>query len=293
MSGKVLINVDESNEQSVDENIKERVLEQLGFGQNPANNLAGLSQLYGAWCKNVPFDNLRKILHVTEKNTGPLPGDSANDFLSAWLKHRTGGTCWAGNGALYSLLSSVGFRAFRGVGTMLVAPQLPPNHGTVLVEIDNCHYWVDASILHESPIPLDLNKLDSIQLRFKTQLRNEDDRWHIWWLPLNRLDGLNCRLDSLEASRAEFQNYHEQTREWSPFNYELNVRKVVGDKALGIGSGNWIELDGEGNASVRPIESKQERINLLVDRLGYSEEIARTLPPDQPTPPPPMAMRGH
>ena len=111
----------------------ERVLSRLGLSAPPALDLNGLKTVYVAWCRQVPFDNIRKLIHVQTQTLSALPGDSAQDFFEAWLKYKTGGTCWAGNGALHSLLVTLGFAAQRGVATMLVAPSLPPNHGTVSV----------------------------------------------------------------------------------------------------------------------------------------------------------------
>src|ERR1043166_1095811 len=133
----------------------ERVLMQLGLSERPAPALVGLQTLYAAWCRRVPFDNVRKLIHVRNHDPGPLPGDDAAEFFEAWLTYGTGGTCWAGNGALHALLVSLGFQASRGMGTMLVAPHIPPNHGTVLVTSGAPRYVVDASILHSEPLPLD------------------------------------------------------------------------------------------------------------------------------------------
>ena len=111
----------------------ERVLGGLGFAEVPEPIFENLRAIYAAWCQRVPFDNVRKLIHVRAGNSGPLPGSTAEDFLEAWLKHGTGGTCWAGAGTFHALLASLGFDVARGVGTMLVAPDLPPNHGSVRV----------------------------------------------------------------------------------------------------------------------------------------------------------------
>ncbi len=104
----------------------ERVLMKLGLSEHPASTLDGLQTLYAAWCRKVPFDNVRKLIYVHQHDPSPLPGDEATDFFEAWLAYGTGGTCWAGNGALYTLLVTLGFEASRGRGTMLVAPTSPP-----------------------------------------------------------------------------------------------------------------------------------------------------------------------
>ena len=42
----------------------ERVLSRLGLSATPAPDLNGLKTVYAAWCRGVPFDNIRKLIHV-------------------------------------------------------------------------------------------------------------------------------------------------------------------------------------------------------------------------------------
>ena len=111
----------------------ERVLSKLGLSEPPSPTLEGLRTLYPAWCRKVPFDNIRQLIHRRSHDPSPMPGGDATEFFEAWLVYGTGGTCWSGNGALHALLLSLGFEAARGLCTMLVAPDIPPNHGSVLV----------------------------------------------------------------------------------------------------------------------------------------------------------------
>jgi N-hydroxyarylamine O-acetyltransferase len=136
----------------LDRDLVERVLERLGFASAPGPDRAGLAAVYAAWCRRVPFDNVRKRLHVAAKDPSRLPGDDPPEFLAAWLAWGTGGTCWAGNGALCELLRALGFDAERGVATMMALPDLPPNHGTVFVSLDGARWMVDASILFAEPL---------------------------------------------------------------------------------------------------------------------------------------------
>lgn len=270
----------------------ERVLAKLGLSNQPSVDLSGLQMLYAAWCQKVPFDNIRKLIHVSSNDPGTLPGDSATDYFEAWLNYGTGGTCWAGNGALQSLLSSLGFIASRGVATMLVVPECPPNHGTVVVELDGSQYLVDASILHKSPLRLD--KQDSSMSEFPSWLGHvyqKDAKWHINWRPLQRLEGLDCRIDHVPAAPEEFSQRHENTRLWSPFNYELHIRSVRGNSVLGIAQGKQTEIHPNGDTSSREI-SQNERLDLLINKLFIKEEIAAKLPADRPTPPPPDSLKG-
>src|SRR5215467_1171360 len=120
----------------IPESLAERVLAKLGFSRKPIVDRTGLESLYSAWCRNVPFDNTRKLVHLRANDASPLPGDSPTDFLEAWLACGAGGTCWSMHGALTSVLEACGFDARRGLGTMLVAPNLPPNHGTTSVRLE-------------------------------------------------------------------------------------------------------------------------------------------------------------
>ena len=63
--------------------LAEHVLARLGFSTRPELTLAGLSLVYGAWCRSVPFDNVRKLIHVRAGNSEPFPGSDATDFLTA------------------------------------------------------------------------------------------------------------------------------------------------------------------------------------------------------------------
>jgi N-hydroxyarylamine O-acetyltransferase len=267
----------------------ERVLLRLGLSDRPAPTLDGLRTLYAAWCRKVPFDNVRKLIHVRHRDPGPLPGDDAADFFEAWLIYGTGGTCWAGNGALHALLVSLGFGASRGIGTMLVAPHVPPNHGTVLVACDETRYVVDASILHSEPLRLDEYRPTEVSHpAWGVRCSRHDGDWYIRWRPVHMPDGLDCRIDHMHVPRETFRELHEQTRPWSPFNYELYARLIRGDAVVGVANGQRVEFNSAEGVAQKRLEG-DDRIRLLVDELGMKEEIVQRLPLDTPTPPPPWS----
>jgi arylamine N-acetyltransferase len=276
-----------TEELSID--LLERVLTRLGLSDRPAPTFDGLQTLYAAWCRKVPFDNVRKLIHIHKHDPGPLPGDDATDFFEAWLTYGTGATCWAGNGALYTLLVSLGFHSSRGMGTMLVAPHIPPNHGTVLVAYDEARYVVDASMLHSEPLRLDTDRPTGVtHPAWGVQCSTRDGYWYIRWHPAHMLDGLDCRLDHLHVTREIFRERHEQTRPWSPFNYELYARLICGEAVVSTTGGQRVELNSGGGVVHRRLEG-DDRIRLLVDELGMKEEIVQQLPLDTPTPPPPWS----
>jgi N-hydroxyarylamine O-acetyltransferase len=230
---------------------------------------------------------VRKLIHVRAGDPGPLPGDTPDDHFDAWLAHGAGGTCWAGNGALHALLRAVGFDAVRGLATMLVAPDLPPNHGSVAVRLEGRLHLVDASILHGEPLRLEKEQATEVaHPAWGVRCTPEGERWRIRWRPLHLPDGLDCRIESLGASAEEFHALHEATRAWSPFNFQLSARLLRGDTVVGVGLGRRGEIDAEGRMHQAPLDGA-ERDRHLTDTLGMSAEIVAALPPDVPTPPPP------
>jgi N-hydroxyarylamine O-acetyltransferase len=267
----------------------ERVLSGLGLSALPTLDLNGLKTVYAAWCRRVPFDNVRKLIHVQTQTPGALPGDSSQDFFEAWLKYKTGGTCWAGNGALHSLLVTLGFAAQRGVATMLVAPSVPPNHGTVSVELDGVRYVVDASILHSEPLLLKDGKATTVEHpAWGVRCVQQNNKWHIRFRPMHVPAGLECRIEQYAATREDFREHHARTRPWSPFNYELHARLIQGNSIVGIAFGQRVAYDGTGAVSQSRLAG-DERKRVLIDELGIHEEIVQMLPPDTPTPPPPWS----
>lgn len=270
----------------------ERVLQRLGFTQAPAPSFEGLSHLYAAWCQRVPFDNLRKLIHLRAGESGPLPGSDAGDFFASWLKDGTGATCWGGHTALHALLVALGFRAARGYGTMMVAPDIPPNHGTVVVELEGRRYLVDASLLHGEP--LELSATDTTRVvhgAWGVTASAQTGSQLIRWRPIHMPQGLDCRIDRLDVDAQVFLDLHEGTRAWSPFNYQLYARVNRGESVIGTGFGERFTFRADGTVERQPLQA-QDRLRFLIEELGIREALAVRVPADVPTPPPPSARSG-
>jgi len=265
----------------------EQVLSRLGFSAAPEPSREGLYSLYAAWCQHVPFDNVRKLIHLRVAQAGPLPGDSAGDFFEAWLRHGVGGTCWAGNGALQALLRVLGFNAERALATMLVAPNVPPNHGSVVVRSEQQRYLVDASILHGEPLPLDQQAPSSIaQAAWGVRCSRHDGRWLIRWRALHAPQGIDCRIERLRTSALSFHERHERSRPWSPFNYSLYARANRGERVIGIAFGQRVSLEADGALRQGELPPRQ-RAQFLIEQLGMDAALIALLPPDLPLPPAP------
>jgi N-hydroxyarylamine O-acetyltransferase len=263
----------------------EATLTRLGLSAPPSTCYTGLAELYGAWCRHVPFDNVRKLIAVRSGSTAPLPGDDPAEFFDAWLEHGVGGTCWAGNGALCALLETLGFDARRGVATMMVAPNLPPNHGTVVVSLPDGPYLVDASILHVEPLSIVEGREATVtHPAWGVTGHWLDDKYAVRWRGLTVAEPFDCRIDYWPVSAERFRTQHEATRTWSPFNFELMFTLVRGDGRIGVAHGQAVRIAADGTITAEPMA---DRMRYLVDELGISETLAREIPADLSTPPPP------
>lgn len=270
--------------------LTERVLGRLGLSYWPPATVEGLTAVYRSWCHAVPYDNVLKLISLQRHAACRLPGDDPLDFFEGWLRYGAGGTCWAGNGALYALLSTLGFEPFRGVATILARPNTPPNHGTVVVVCEGKHYVVDATILHDEPLELAASGMPDAVVHAAWGVRSSwrEGRWIIRWRPLHILAGVDCRIEHLDGTARIFRQFHEQTRAWGPFNYALYARRNRGTGVIGTAFGNRIEIDAAGNVSKFALAA-EERVKFLVEELGVDEELAHEVPNDAPTPPPPYA----
>ncbi|MFV0436402.1 MAG: arylamine N-acetyltransferase [Desulfopila sp.] len=261
----------------------DQILDRLGLARPPATDLGGLTEIYRAWCRKVPFDNIKKRIHLAANDPAPLPGERDAEFFRSWLQSGVGGTCWAGNGALHSLLGALGFCAELATATMLTDTEQPPNHGTVVIHLATRRFLVDASMLHDRPLPLQSGGSTAIDHpAWGLSCRPADTSWIIAWRPLHMLAGCNCRLEDLSVSRQTFRRYNEVTRTKSPFNDNLAIRCNTARGVDGI-FGSWRIRLSETGAIISTRLSARQRVDLLVEKFGIAEEIVQQIPADRST----------
>lgn len=263
----------------------EAVLEKLEADLSTPD-LAGLCSIYAAWCSKVSFDSSLKMIYLHAGGSGPLPGSTAESFFQSWLKQGTGGTCWAGNGALHDLLDALGFDVERAIATMLPAPDIrSPNHGSVIVTLDSVRWIADASILSGKPIRIpepDEPPTDGPLPRFEWYEYKPSVVWRMLAAP----EGFPCRIERIGADVPEWDAYHQRTANWSPFNHQLNLRVLRGESSIGIALGQRFEFDKDGRLATEQLD-RDGRLRFMIEDIGISEESAARVPDDSPVPPRP------
>ena len=262
--------------------LTDAVLDRLGV-ERPSCDLAGLRSVYAAWCGSVPFDNTLKLIHSAEALPGPLPGSTADAFFDTWLEHGTGGTCWAGNGALHDLLSELGFAVERALATMLSSPDARGvNHGSVIVTIDDARWIADASILSGTPIRMVGPGSDDAS---KTLPRLEwlGDKPAVMWRVLSAPDGFPCLIQRIGAEWDDWDRLHQATAAWSPFNYQLSTRLLRRGESIGVAQGQRFVFRADGSLDASPLVG-EERTRFLVEEMGIAETIAAKVPRDRSVP---------
>jgi arylamine N-acetyltransferase len=259
---------------------RQRVLARFGIAR-PAPTLDGLRVVYGAWCRNVSFDNLQKRISLVEEHDH-LAGGEPDEFFQNLLIHGTGGTCWPTSAALAALLESLGFRVRRLVAAMnYERVGIGPGHASTVAEIDGRDWLVDSSMLTGEP--LELRRAERTERNHPVHAiaaEPHDGRWIIRWLRDNS-EWMPCMVLEEGVPPERFRTSYESTRGARvPFNTSLIARRNLPDGGLlSLRGGTVTRVDPSG---ARTVASADDRGRLLVEEFGYSREIVARLPPDEP-----------
>jgi N-hydroxyarylamine O-acetyltransferase len=202
-----------------------RVTNRLGIPDTVPVSREGLELVYGAWSRTVPFDNIRKMISLRAGDQC-LIGHDANEFLGNFLDHGSSGTCWPSSNALFALLTSLGFDARRVAGAMFNMPEI--NHGSVKVRLEEVDWLADSSMLSGVPLPLTETVFVSTAA-VGVEVEPVGDSHFIWtdFPPLPEFVPCSLRLDPVDA--AFYAERYETSRETSPFNERLYLRKVTSE----------------------------------------------------------------
>jgi N-hydroxyarylamine O-acetyltransferase len=252
----------------------ERALAKLGFDAEPGIDREGLERLYLAWCRSVPFDNVRKRIAMLERTPGPLPGGLPGDFLSAWLEHGTGGTCWPSSAGLHALVSACGFDVRRISASM--GDRNDHNHGSLVVRLGGAEWLVDSSILNEAPIPLRRDR-EHIHTHALHPIRLEPGAAGllIHWGRSGSQDTMPCRLMDDPVDEAFYLERYEISRDYGVFNTALYARRNFDERLVSFFGRTRFEKTAAGVTS-RELSADELRA-ALVGEIGFSEAIIARL----------------
>ena len=260
------------------------VLERLGLAERPSLDLAGLEQVYGAWCRSVPFDNLVKRIHLASGSADPIPNGPPAAFFAAWLRDGTGGTCWPSSGGLHALLVALGFDARRGSAAMYDNLSGPIHtHGTVIVRIDGVDHWVDSSMLTERVFPLmPRQETRRDDLVHGVRVEPVDELWRVWWTHPFLDEMIGCLLLDDDVSAEHYLARYEWSRGMSPFNTAVYATCNRDGARVTVAFGQRFERRADGSITSAPLG--EHRTQILVEEFGYSAAIVAQLPADDPPP---------
>ncbi len=261
----------------------DRVLAKLGLSDRPSLDRGGLNGLYAAFSGKVAaIDNILKRIWLTGDQTTPLTGGDPTDYFENWLTHGTGGTCYPTNGAVYALVSSLGFDARRIAGRIDMAEYPGTNHASVVVTLDGVDYLVDGNFGAFEVLPLvpgrttstgqGLNQIKAVPVENGFEV--------IWYTSFNREEPLTFRTEPEHdpVDHAFFLAHYDETKNVGVFNDTLFICRRYPDSIVTLGRDKAVVAAD--NTLTKTEISDTERKRVLVEEFDISEEIAAALPPD-------------
>ena len=132
------------------EELVQEMCARLGVAQ--PTDLAGVTELYRAWCEQVPFDSISKALALRE---GTLPpGSDPRDLCERWLSTGLGGTCWSHTSTMAAVLEAGGVPCRVGLDRFLVDDRVD-FHSFLVVEDGDRRLALDVTHGSGDPLPLE------------------------------------------------------------------------------------------------------------------------------------------
>jgi N-hydroxyarylamine O-acetyltransferase len=254
--------------------LRDEVLRRFGLPDGVSPDIDGLRAFYRAWCRNIPFDNLNKVIALRTEAPGLLPGIHATAFFETWLSDGTGATCWPSANAIYTLLRSLDFDARRVAAHMQDAGFF--NHGTVIVRLDGREWLVDSSVHTDVPMLLDrrgfLNDDAVFFAEIEYESRENEPGTYVLWVANLRVDSyMPCRIFPAEVAYDYFVERFEGTRERSPFNARPYVgRNREHEKVIVVANMRHV-ISSQGIES-REL-SREEFVDVLRAEFDLSEGV--------------------
>ncbi|HZH99400.1 MAG TPA: arylamine N-acetyltransferase [Fimbriimonadaceae bacterium] len=233
------------------------------------NTPEGLRRFYRTWCLNMPMDNLRKLIALRDERLEELPGATAEDYFSAWLEHGTGGTCWPGSNALFTLAREAGFNVRRATGS--VFDMYGDNHGTTIVSFEDGEYVIDSSFLFMEPLPIVAGQHKLLEHPvYEAEIDPEGDTFFFWAYSPPHPEAIAFKLLERDVTEDLYRSNYERSRGMGPFNAKIYSRKNREDRMVVLWGNRRFVRDADG---VQVEELDGEGLKEALRQQGYSEWI--------------------
>jgi arylamine N-acetyltransferase len=126
------------------------ILQHLRIKRYPPT-LEYLQELMTAYCSNVPWESVSKIV---KKNSSGNSEDCLrleNEFWTSAFQYGTGGTCYESNWAFFCLLQNLGFNGYLTINKVVDKTGV---HSAIVIVISDKKYIVDVGYPTYAPIPV-------------------------------------------------------------------------------------------------------------------------------------------
>lgn len=244
----------------------DEIVDRLGFDGRPAADLGGLHAVYSAWCRRVPFDNLRKLVAL-HFGMPELPGIHPDDFFAAWLLTGAGGTCWGSNNALHALLVGLEFDAALHAASMFDAEI---NHGTTIVTIDGERWLVDTALHGDVPAPIRDEPTSVEHAGFVTSVRPDERGWVFECPTPDPAVRVPCRILGPMTHEFTLEAY-ERSRMSSPFNEGLMVGVNDATGVWMLKHNTLVRIESSGVTSTECTDADVD--SWMADVAGHSPQL--------------------
>ena len=278
-----------NDDPEIDRDLVERVTRKLGFERAPSVTLSGLNAMYSAVSGSLPNDNVQRRIWYANGGSGPVVGSDPTEFFENWIAHGTGGSCFAINGAICTLFNTLGFSAHRLAGSIeFGGGDSDANHGSCIVTLNGVDYLVDGQLAAFRALPLVQGQPAATgHGMHDIWARPSGETFEICFFPgPGRRRPLIFRLqpEYIRVDHAFFVERHfmaaSRSLNRSPFNDCLFVARRTRDSMVLVSRSMRVNVEADGTVHVVDI-SEAELLRVLVEELGYSEEIVASIPPDE------------
>jgi len=249
----------------------DRVLERWGEAPPDETNLAALDRLHRAFLREVPFENVTKLIKAARTGASPASIRTPVEFWEEHLRWGSGGTCFAATFAYQFLLRYMGFTS------RLLFCHLPAEvrqaHAALLVTADEGEVLVDVGYALPAPVPL--SEAGAIRRRtpyYDLELRSGPGEEWLVFSEDDRGQRFRYRFQAAPVTEAEFRAAWGNTfRPDAPYMRRLALgRFVEGARYLFRAPDRIFEIRREGEQAHRLPEP---RVAALSERFGLPEPL--------------------